>query len=149
MDFKTRTALALTLDGIADGDERAAVADYIKQLELERNQAQVESADLRRQLDRKGYEYREVQKMLVGVGEAVAADDPTSPESILAAIAKLLKDLDELQREAIVMVKENGRFRYYIAELESHLSKAQRYVAVQAAGLKFSEAYPDVPEVQL
>lgn len=60
------------------------------------------------------------------------------------------KEINDLQREAIVMAKENGKFRYYIVELERMVdSVALRRDAARMADRKFGEAYPDVPEVKL
>ena len=98
-------------------------------------QLSAEAADLRRQVDRAGYEYREVQRALVEVGEATGADDPTSPESILDALASLRRQLEHANRWRDNEILAANEARADAADLRRQLDDARQIYGVsQHAG---------------
>ena len=95
----------------------------------------------------------DLRNRLARIGALLADSDTMNEDeaqSLRHTIRSQEKEINDLQREAIVMAKENGRFRYYIVELERMVgSVALRHDAADMADQKSCGAYPDVPEVRL
>ena len=100
-----------------------------REVERQGDEALQEAADLRRQLERAGYEYREVQRALVEVGAAAGADDPTSPESILDALASLRRQAEHANRWRDNEILAANEARADAADLRRQLAEVQAEIA--------------------
>lgn len=117
----------------------AEIAELRRQLTEERMRAnaaefavaqlRADAADLRRQGNRAGYEYREVQRALAEVGAAAGADDPTSPESILDALASLRRQAEHANRWRDNEILAANEARADAADLRRQLAEVQAEIA--------------------